>query len=111
METGSQSGAAPVAATGDIDVLDVVEDEGFERIYDVPFITVNIIDGKMVGEVECSVSQLETLSRIQEAEDAARQKGWHLFGRKHGDREYPELTGITHGWIQLYFTPDLDGGL
>lgn len=106
MAPGSQTGSAPVAA-GDTDVL--VEE--FENLYDVPFIAVNMIDGRIVAEVERGHNDTVTLARVQEAKEVARRNGQHLFARTLGDREYPELAGVDYGVITLYFTPDtITGG-
>lgn len=106
METSSLTGPGPAAATGDTDVP-IVVDEAFENIYDVPFIVVNKVGGKIIAEVTVSESQLVTRDRIQEAQEVARRHGWHVFASKHGDIEYEDLPGV----ILMHFTPDLDGGL
>lgn len=108
METSRLSGSAPDAATGDSDVLTVVDEE-FRNLYDVPFITVNMIDGWIVAEVQCSENELATQSRIQEAKEVARQYGQRLFARHVSDIAYPELEGVDFGSITLQFMPD--GGL
>lgn len=104
METSSQTGAAPAAATWDAGVLDVVET--FDNLYDVPFIVVNRINGLIVAEVECSDSELTTESRIQEATEVARRHGQRLFARVESDIDYPELEGIDFGSVTLHFSPD-----
>jgi hypothetical protein len=99
-------GIIPTPAT------DVVEDfEDFESIYDVPFITVNRIDGRFRAQVVVSENELVTLDRIQEAIDVGRQHGQHAYARKHGDIMYPTLAGLDYGVIDIIFTPDTDGGL
>jgi hypothetical protein len=111
VDSSSTVEVGPATASGGEEALDAVA-EDFENLYDVPFIMVNRIEGKIEAEVEASDDEAITLARIHEAQEVVRRKhGQHLFASKVGDREYPELQGIYHGVITLHFTPDTDGGL
>jgi hypothetical protein len=110
MDTSSTVEDSPATATEGAVAFDVVEDD-FMSIYDVPFITVNRVDGKFFAEVVASDNESVTLSRVQEALEVGRRYGQHVYARKHGDIVYPELAGVDNGVILIAFTPDADGSL
>lgn len=70
--------------------------EDFENVLDVPFVTVNRINGRYFAEVIASEDDTVTKARIQQALDVGHTKGVHAFAGKHG----------TYNNILIYFTPD-----
>jgi alkanesulfonate monooxygenase SsuD/methylene tetrahydromethanopterin reductase-like flavin-dependent oxidoreductase (luciferase family) len=98
MEAISQSDdyVSLTAQTEDTAVLTLVEDE-FESIFDVPFITVNKVDGQFQAEVILSGDPETDLERIQEALDVGTVYGVHAYARVHSE--------FGHG-VLIYFTPD-----
>lgn len=110
MDSNSTVGTVPHPVTEGVGVLDAV-DEDFMNVYDVPFIIVNRVDGRLVAEVELSDNDLVNMDRIQEAVEVGRREGEHVFASKNGDISYPTLAGLSHGWLEIIFTPDTDGGL
>jgi hypothetical protein len=102
METGSTAEIAAAPAPGDTDVLDI-EDGQFENVLDEPFITVNLIDGKLVAEVVKSPDQDITWSRIQRALDVGHSLRQHPWARKHGD-----YADMGYDVVTIHFMPDGD---
>lgn len=98
METGST--VTPAGGPGDTGVL-IVEDEQFESILDVPFVTVNMIDGKLVAEIVKSADPALTLERIQAALNVGYARGQHSWARVEGD--YEDYDVVT-----IHFMPDGD---
>jgi hypothetical protein len=86
------------AQTEDSGVLTIVEDE-FESILDVPFITVNKVDGQFQAEVILSGDSETDLERIQTALDVGTMYGVHAFARVHSE--------FGHG-VLICFTPDVE---
>lgn len=99
METDSPTGDSPAAIS--TSVIDLVE-EDFENVYDVPFITVNRIDGQYVAEVMLSGNERTDEVRIQTALDVGFGLGHHSYARVHSDREYEGADDS----VLIYFTPD-----
>ena len=96
MEAGS------TAAPGGTDVLTVIEEEGeFESLHDVPFITVNRIDGKIIAEVFKDWDPVVTEARIKAAQDVGYAHGHHLWAAVHGDYSH-----LGYGVVTLHFMPD-----
>lgn len=103
METGRTAGIAAATAPGDTGVLTIVDDEQFENVLDEPFITVNLIDGRLVAEVVKSPDKDITWSRIQRALDVGHDHGQHAWARKHGDYADEGYDVVT-----IHFMPDGD---
>lgn len=91
MDHGSAVGQSPAITSSD-----VIED--FESVLDVPFITMNRIDGSYVAEVVCAAEEAVTQDRIQQALNKGYEHGVHAYARVHGD----------YGTILIYFTDDLE---
>jgi len=98
--SGSDGKQMPFTGPEDTGVLAVVE-EDFKSIYDVPFVTVNRIDGQFVAEVIFSGNPVIDLDRINTA---------LKVGIEHGVRAYARVFG-TYGNVLIYFTDDPLGGL
>ena len=93
--------APPIEA--DIDVLTVeVEDEGFEVLYDVPFVTVNRVPGNLI-EAEVWLSGVAEI-------DFDRLSAALTEGRKHGFVSYSRIFG-DDGQVLIQFSNNPDEGL
>lgn len=95
MGTEHEGGTRNLAIVDDLD-----EDEEFESVYDVRFITVNRIGQKYEAEVVLSGEPLIDEARIQVALEVGRSRGVHAYARKHG----------LHGSVLIFFTPDTSAG-
>lgn len=84
------------ANTEDTAVLTVEDD--FESIYDVPFVTVNRVNGKILAEVILSDDRETDLERIQTALDIGILHRVHAYARVHGE----------YGNILIHFTDDTE---
>lgn len=103
MESQGLSGreiASPIAIKDDGGVFDG-EDEDFESVYDVPFMTVNRIGDEYQGEVVLSGDYTLDLARVQTVLDAGTARGQYCYARKHG----------LYGTILIFFAPSLLGAL
>lgn len=89
-------------ATGPVALAEGAE-EDFENIYDVPFVTVNRIDGRYVAEVILSGNEGVDQVRIQAALDVGFAYGVHAYARIHSDITYYEDDTKS---ILIHFTPD-----
>jgi hypothetical protein len=85
----------------DASILTVDVEEDFRSIYDVPYVTVNKIDGQFVAEVIFSGNPEVDLDRVSTA---------LRVGLEHGVRAYARVFG-TYGNVLIYFTDDPLGGL
>lgn len=70
-------------ALGSLAIVDD-DDEDFEVVHDVRFITVNRVGKQYEGEVILSGDADVDEARIQEALDVGRTRGVHAYARKHG---------------------------
>lgn len=105
MELSGHLGARPKVKCQAEDVLTLNLDDGcsdfdFESVHDVPFITVNRVDGQYRAEVILSGNPATDTARIQEALDVGYTYGVHAFARKWG-------AGGNH--LAIFFTPDHTG--
>lgn len=101
MDTGSNAGTAPAAASGNSDVLTVVEEE-FENIYDAPYIIVNRIDGDIVALVEGDPEDgAATQARIDTAVEKGEAAGGRFYAAEYGD--------VGPNFITIFFAPATDG--
>lgn len=103
MEPAVPSGSiAPL--TQDVATLAIMEDdEEYENVYDVPFVTVNRI--KATGQLEGEV----LLSRVPEI-DLDRVRTALSVGREHGCTSYSRIFG-DYDNVLIEFTDDPDKGL
>ena len=80
-------------------ILTVVDD--FESIYDVPFVTVNRVDGEIQAEVLLSGNTVIDNDRLSTAMSVAAEHGHQAYARVFGDDDN----------VLLYFTDDPAKGL
>ena len=102
MEASSMAGMT-AAAPGGTGVLAIEEEEQFENLHDVPFITVNRINGKIIAEVVKDWDPAVTEARIRAAQDVGYEHGHHLWAAVHGDYSH-----LGYGVVTLHFMPDGD---
>ena len=100
MDTGSPAGIHPAPATGDTGVLDAVV-EVFENLIDEPFLTINMIDGRMKAEIIKSPNPVVTNERIQQALAKGREEKQHPWANVHGDYADEGYDVVT-----IHFMPD-----
>jgi hypothetical protein len=76
-------------------------DEDFENVYDVPFVTVNRVDGQYIAEVVTSEHEddVVTEARIQQALD---------WGHRNGLRSDEWGPGDLYNVMLIFFTPDVE---
>ncbi len=97
MDKGSTAGAfTPAAAPKTF--ASAGTDEDFECVFDVPYITVNRIEGRYLAEVVLSDDETTSLDRIETALAVGREHGVHAYARIHGD----------YGTVLIHFTDDLE---
>ena len=83
------------------DTLIAEEDEGFECLYDVPFVTVNRVAGLIEAEVLlCGAAEID-LDRINTALSVGRSHGYTSYSRVFGEADN----------VLIQFTDDPDKGL
>ena len=102
MDTGSTARVLPASVPGDTTVLNVEEE--FKNLLDEPYITVNVVEGRMVAEIVKSPDPDLTWARIQMALDVGHQHGQHAWARVHGDHADEGYHVVT-----IHFMPDVDG--
>lgn len=73
-------------------------EEDFENVLDVPFITMNRVDGQYIAEVVIDLDDEVTEARVQQALNVGYQYGVHSYARKHGD----------YNVILIHFTADTE---
>lgn len=93
----SDSVVIPFANEGSA-ILTVEED--FESLYDVPFVTVNRIEGQIEAEVIFSGVHDTDMDRIMTALQV---------GQEHGQRAYARVFGI-YGNVLIHFSDHPDKG-
>lgn len=103
MDTASPSdGLIPSVGTiEDTDILTAVEEE-FECLYDVPYVTVNKIDGEIQAEVIFSGNEVVDLDRIRTALSV---------GAEHGYRAYARVFGTYHNVLILFSDSPATGAI
>ena len=75
-------------------------DEEFEAIYDVPYVTVNRIDGEFLAEVVFSADPVINADRVRTA---------LAVGRDHGVRAFARVFG--ENCVTIHFTDEPSKGL
>ena len=76
-------------------------DEEFVNLYDVPFVTVNKVDGLVLAEVLLSGSREIDRDRVETALSVGREHGVTAYARVFGD----------YGNVLIYFADDPDKGV
>ena len=76
----------------DTDILTIEDD--FESVYDVPFVTVNKIDGQYEAEVIFSGTEVIDRDRVETA---------LKVGAEHGVRAFARIFG-TYGNVRILFS-------
>jgi len=89
----------------DRDILTVVDDEVFENLYDVPFVTVNRVGDEIEAEVVLSGVKEIDQDRLATAQSVAGEKGFRAYARIFGDL-YEDSNVVT-----ILFTDDPAKGL
>lgn len=93
------TGRAQATATEDSGVLglEVEEYDSFKSVYDAPFITVNLVDGDLVGLVEVHPSNDQiTRERVATAVAIGEEEGFRFHAARPAD---------FADWLQIFFSP------
>lgn len=72
-----------------------VTEEDFENVYDVPWVTVNRIDGLYEAEVIFSGDEGVDQARLQEALDVGATYGVYPFAMKPNDYPDDDVESVT----------------
>lgn len=83
-----------------------VTGEDFENVYDVPFITVNRIDGLYEAEVIFSGDEAVDQARLQTALDVGASYGVYVHAVRPSDYPDDDVESVT-----IHFTADPIGSL
>ena len=108
MEPGVPGGEIlPLSEDRDIlTVVDVVDDDDdFENLYDVPFVTVNRVGNEIEAEIVLSGVVEIDYDRLDTAQAVAAEKGFRAYARVFGDL-YEDCNVVT-----ILFTDDPAKGL
>ena len=102
MDSAESSGDNPLA---DTIILNVADDEVFENLYDVPFVTVNRVGDEIQAEVHLSGDWQTDHDRLSTAQSVAAELGFRAYARVFGDL-YEDGNVVS-----VLFTDDTAKGL
>ena len=78
----------------------VVLGESFRNILDIPYVTVNLIDGEIIAEVLLTGDEMHDRLRLSAADSAAAKYNQRSYARRDGD------MGVT-----IHYSAYPDGGV